>query len=461
MGNTAARWGVLGGLGAMGVGAALAVRERTAHPPSLSPPAGAPRVVILGAGFGGLTAARTLVERLGRGQATITLVDRNNYHLFTPLLYQIAACGVDPWDTAQPVREIVRDDGIVFRQSAVQSVDLAARTVHLDDGTLPYDYLIVALGSTTNFFHESSAEQHALPMKTITEALTIQDRVIGAFERAATLPNGDERRTLLTFVVVGGGATGTELTASLADLLYNVLPPQYPHLDFGAVRLVMIESENRPIANMAEKLGNAALARLRAQGVEVLLGTKASEVGTDYVKTDKGETIQTATPIWATGVRTNDVAANLQSAHGKGGTLTVDEYLRLPDHPEVYAVGDNAAYTRPDTHDLAPMLAWVANQEGKAAAENIAAAIMGNAPSPFHLRPLGSAVSLGRNDGAAQFGPVAVDGFLGWLAWRGIHLAKITAFRGRIGVALDWTYAYFYRRDTARLMPTGDTHSYS
>lgn len=459
MNQTTAKWGALGGIGAVGIGAALALRRRAARQPPEQPPDDAPRVVILGAGFGGLTAAHALVERLGRERAAITLVDRNNYHLFTPLLYQIAACGVDPWDTAQPVREIVRGYGITFRQSAVQSIDLDARTVHLDDGTLPYDYLIVALGSTTNFFHESSAERHALPMKTIPQALAIRDRVIGAFERAATLPDGDERRTLLTFVVVGGGATGTELTASLADLLSNVLPPQYPRLDFAAVRLVMIESEDRPIANMVEKLGAAALDRLRAQGVEVMLDTKASAVGADYVQTDKGETIKTATPIWATGVRANEIAANLPGAHGKGGTLAVDDNLRLPDHPEVYAVGDNAAYTRPDTHDLAPMLAWVANQEGEAAAANIAAAITGASPRPFHLRPLGSAVSLGRNDGAAQFGPVAVDGFLGWLAWRAIHLAKISAFRGKLGVALDWTYAYFYRRDTARLIPAGDTHS--
>lgn len=459
MGNMTARWGAIGGLGAMGIGAAIALRERTAHRTPPEPAEGAPRVVILGAGFGGLTAAQTLVERLAPGQAAITLVDRMNYHLFTPLLYQIAACGVDPWDTAQPVREIVRGYGITFRQSAVQSIDLDARAVHLDNGTLPYDYLIVALGSTTNFFHEASAEQHALPMKTIPQALAIRDRVIGAFERAATLPDGDERRKLLTFVVVGGGATGTELTASLADLLYNVLPPQYPRIDFAAVRLVMIESEDRPIASMAEKLGAAALDRLHAQGVEVILKTKASEIGPDYVQTDTGETIKTATPIWATGVRANAVAAGLASAHGKDGTLTVDNHLRLPDHPEVYAVGDNAAYMRPDTHDLAPMLAWVANQEGKTAAANIAAAITGDAPASFHLRPLGSAVSLGRNDDAAQFGPVAVDGLLGWLAWRAIHLAKISAFRGKLGVALDWTYAYFYRRDTARLIPASDLRS--
>jgi NADH:ubiquinone reductase (H+-translocating) len=442
-----------------GVGVALALRERAAHRPPVQPPDNAPRVVILGAGFGGLTAARTLVERTGGGRAAITLVDRNNYHLFTPLLYQIATCGVDPWDTAQPVRAIVQGRGITFRQSTVRSIDLDARAVHLDDGTLPYDYLIIALGSTTNFFHESSAAQHALPMKTIPEALAIRDRVIGAFERAATLPEGDERRRLLTFVVVGGGATGTELTASLADLLYNVLPPQYPHIDFGAVRLVMIESEDRPIASMGDTLGQAALDRLHAQGVEVVLDTKASEVGAEYVKTDKGETIHTATPIWATGVRANAVAADLKGAHGKGGTLTVDAALRLPDHPEVYAIGDNAAYTRPDSHDLAPMLAWVANQEGAAAGANIAAAIAGRAPAPFHLRPLGSAVSLGRNNGAAQFGPVAVDGFLGWLAWRAIHLAKISTFRNKLGVALDWTYAYLYRRDTARLIPASDTQS--
>ena len=199
--------------------------------------------------------------------------------------------------------------------------------------------------------------------------------------------------------------------------------------------------------------------RLRAQGVEVLLSTKASEVGPDYVRTDRGRTIHTATAIWATGVRANDIAAGLDAAHGKGRTLAVDPCLRLPGHPEVYAVGDNAAYTPPGERDLAPMLAWVANQEGEAAAANIARAIAGVAPRPFRLRRLGSAVSLGRNHGAAQFGPLAFDGALGWLAWRGIHLAKISTFRSRLAVALDWSYAYFYRRDTARLLPAAVTDS--
>ncbi len=455
-------WGVLGGLSAAGLGVAVLVRGRRpptapSHPRGGDEGDGRPRVVILGAGFGGLSAARTLAGRLGVGRATITLVDRNNYHLFTPLLYQVAACGVDPWDTAQAVRQIVRGPGITFRQGTVRGIDLDARRVALDDGALPYDYLIVALGSTTNFFHQESAREHALPLKTIPEALAIRDRVLGACERAATLPNGDERSRLLTVVVIGGGATGTELTASLADLLFHVLPPQYPTIDFRRARLVMIESEDRPIPNFERPLGEAALARLRGQGVEVLLNTKAEEVGPDHVTTDTGVTIPTATPIWATGVRASDVAVALDAEHDKGQTLTVDACLRLPGRPEVYAVGDNAAYAPPGGHGLAPMLAWVANQEGEAAAENIARAIAGEAPRPFRLRRLGSAVSLGRNHGAAQFGPVAFDGVLGWLAWRGIHLAKLSTFRSKLGVALDWSYAYFYRRDTARLVPVTGT----
>ncbi|HEX5502353.1 MAG TPA: NAD(P)/FAD-dependent oxidoreductase [Thermomicrobiales bacterium] len=452
MNGDTAKWGALGGVGALGVGAALlAARGARARRPDDAAAAG-PRVVVLGAGFGGLTATETLARALGDTPARLTLVDRNNYHLFTPLLYQIAACGVDPWATAPPVRAILAGRGVTFRQGTVQGIDLAARRVVLDGGALDYDYLVVALGSTTNFFHEESAQQHALPLKTIPEALAIRERVIGACERAAVLPDGDERRRLLSFVVIGGGATGTELVSALADLLYRVLPPQYPGLDFGRVRVALIESEARPIASMAERLGRAALARLRDQGVDVLLNTKAREVAPDHVATDTGQALPTATAIWATGVTANAVAAGLAAPHGQGHTLAVDDCLRLPGRPEVYAVGDNAAYTAPGG-DLAPMLAWVANQEGEAAARNIARAIRGEALEPFRLRPLGSAVSLGRNHGVAQFGPLAFGGFAGWLAWRAIHLAKINTTRSKLGVALDWSYAYAYRADTARLTP--------
>ncbi|HET8627865.1 MAG TPA: NAD(P)/FAD-dependent oxidoreductase [Thermomicrobiales bacterium] len=452
MNGDTVKWGALGGVGALGVGAAvLAARGARARRPAETAADG-PRVVILGAGFGGLTATETLLRALGDTPARLTLVDQNNYHLFTPLLYQIAACGVDPWDTAQPVRAILEGRGVAFRQGTVRGIDLAARRVALDDGALDYDYLVVALGSATNYFHEASAQQHALPLKTIPEALTIRERVVGACERAAVLPDGDERRRLLSFVVIGGGATGTELVSALADLLYHVLPPQYPGLDFGRVRVALIESEARPIAGMAQRLGRAALARLRDQGVDVLLNTKAKEVAPDHVATDTGQALPTATAIWTTGVTANAVAAGLDAPHGKGHTLTVDDCLRLPGHPEAYAVGDNAAYTTPDG-GLAPMLAWAANQEGEAAARNIARAIRGEAPEPFRLRPLGSAVSLGRNHGAVQFGPLAFDGFAGWLAWRAIHLAKINTARSKLGVALDWTYAYTYRADTARLLP--------
>lgn len=449
MNGKLARWGALGGLGVLAGTALLASRERAPHQVGR----GGPSVVILGAGFAGLTAARTLARELRPDEATITLVDRNNYHLFTPLLFQIATCGVDPWHTAQPVREIVRGSGIVFRQSRVRDIDLAARRVQLDDGTLAYDYLLIALGSTTSFFHETSAREHALALKTIPEALAIRERILAACERAATLPDGDERRKLLTFVVVGGGATGTELTASLADLLYHVLPPQYPQLDFGQARLMMVESEPRPIPTLTPRLGQAALARLRRQGVEVWLKTKAREIGADSVTLDDGRTIATATPIWATGVRASEVAAKLDTSHGKGGAITVNAYLQLAGHPNVYAAGDNAAVSLPgDQH--APLLAWAANQAGTAAARNIVRALRDEQPAPFQLHSLGSAVSLGRNHGAAQVGPVAVEGFAGWLAWRAIHLAKISTFRSKLGLALDWSYAYTFHRDTARL-PVG------
>jgi len=410
-----------------------------------------PKVVILGGGFGGLAAANEL-GRCSAGSVDILLVDRNNYHLFTPPVFQVAACGVNPWDVAHPIRPISERRGYDFTSAEVEAIDLDHRRITVaGDQPIGYDYLIVALGSRTNYFHQADAEKYSLPIKTAEDALNVRNRVLDAFEVASKEDDAEIRRELLTFVIVGGGATGVELAGALRDLIYEVMAPQYKDLDFGKVRIVVIESRDKLLGHMDEALANEALRHLRANGVEVVLGAKARRVQPDLVETDDGRIIRTRTVVWAAGVEANEVAAELEVPKGKGGTLVVDEYLRLRGRQDVFAVGDNAFSRDPRTGEPMPWLASVAIQQGKTAAQNVLRTIEGRELKPFHYRHIADMVSLGRNNGAAEFDGTVVRGFTGWLLWRIVHLTLLTGFRDKLGMALDWTFAYFYRRDTSRL----------
>jgi NADH dehydrogenase len=417
-----------------------------------------PRVVILGAGFAGLTAARKLGARLG-GSVRITLIDRHNYHLFTPMLYQTATLGVDPYNVAYPVRQFTGRHGVRFLRGVVKGVDFEKRTVHLEDGDVDYDYLVVALGTTTNFFGNSAAQEHAYPLKWLEDGIRIRNHVLDMLEQASTTPAGDERKTLLTFVVVGGGATGVETAAAMASLLHEVLPKDYPALRDEQARVLVIESEGKLLGHMGQRMSSIALDRLRDLGIEIWLNTKAKDVETHKVSTDDGRTVESRTILWTTGVRAPGVVADMQAEHGKGGSLAVDEYLQVCGLTGVYAIGDDSHFEDPKTHKSVPLLAATAVQEGETAAENIALAIEGKPQVPFHYRDLGNVVSLGPYSGVAQFGPVVLSGVPGWLAWRLVHLAKITSFRNQLATALDWTIGYVYDLDTARLEMEPATYS--
>jgi NADH:ubiquinone reductase (H+-translocating) len=269
-------------------------------------------------------------------------------------------------------------------------------------------------------------------------------------ERAA-FAQGDERRALLTFVIVGGGSTGVETAGALASFLRRVVPEDYPALAPGEPHVLVIESEGKLLGHMGDRMAAIALRDLRALGVEVWLNAKAKDVTPQQVTTDDGRTVQTRTALWTTGVHAPDVVHGLDAPHGKGGSLAVDQYLQVQGKQHVYAVGDNAHVADPQTHEGVPLLAAAAVQEGAAVAENIARAIAGQAPAAFHYRPLGNVVSLGHGQGVAQVNGVVVSGFAGWLAWRLIHLVKITSFRNQLATALDWSISYLYDWDTARL----------
>jgi NADH:ubiquinone reductase (H+-translocating) len=409
-----------------------------------------PRIVILGAGFGGMAAAHVLRERLGDG-CQILMIDRNNYHLFTPLLFQVATCDISPYDVAFPVRQFVGTDAIKFRKGTVAGIDLDNRIVHLADGEEQYDYLVVALGTTTNFFGNRSALQHALPMKGLEDAVTIRHRVIDALEAAANLSDPDERRAMVTFAVVGGGATGVETAGALSEYLHRTARAQYPVLNRERPKVVLIEALSTLLSHMGDRLAATTEKRLRQRGVEVWLNTMAKDVVPGQLTTEDGKTVPAGTIIWATGVRAPDLVAELDAPHGKGGSLVVNQYLQVEGRPEVYAVGDNAEVTDTETGESVPLLAQSAEQAGRAAAQNLARVIQGLPQNPFVYRSRGTTVSIGRNEGVAEIGGIELEGLAGNMAWRLVHIAKVPGFRNQLATALNWSFSYIYHQHTARL----------
>jgi NADH:quinone reductase (non-electrogenic) len=405
-------------------------------------------VVILGGGFGGLSAASKLIEMAG-DQLHITLVDQHNYHLFTPMLYQVATCGVLPYDVAIPLRSFTGPRGISFRRATVQGVDFESKNVKTDWGTISYDYLIIALGSTTNYFRNESAREHTLPLKSLESGLAVRNHVIDCLEQAAQIADKDEQKKLLTFVVIGGGATGVETAGALADAVCHLIPRRYPILNKNDSRVIVIEAGSKLLGHVKGEMAEIALGELQNAGVDVWLNTRAKNVSNGNIETEGGRSISAATVLWATGIRATDVVSQLKSHHGKGSTITVNEFLQITEHPEVFAIGDNAAAksgNRP-----VPALAAAAMQEGHAAARNIICMLQNREPIGFQYKDLGSVVSVGHRAGVAEIAGSVIGGFSGWLAWRVVHLARITSFRNKLATVLDWSTGYFYDVDTARL----------
>ncbi len=441
--------GIITGIGIFS--AFRAARRPPSQPREAQPQGRRPRVVVLGGGFAGLTAARVLQQRLAGG-CEVLLIDRHNYQLFTPLLFQVAACGVDPYSITYPLRHFTDDEGITFQAGIVSGVDFDARRVELrDSADVSYDYLVIALGSTTDFFDNKSAQEHAMPLKTVEDGLAIRNQILDALERGAKSSDEEERRSLLTFVVVGGGATGVETAAALSELLRHTLPDFYPNIALAEHRIVVIEAADKLLGHMKDPAASVALDRLRKLGVEVWLSTEAKEVGAGRVTASDGRTVEARTIIWATGVKAPEVVSSMSTDHGKGGSLAVDSYLQVKGRPGVYAVGDCAHVEDPDRHSSVPLLAESAVQEGRAAAENIARAFEGRPQLPFHFHSLGTLVSLGRSRGIAQFGRFVLNGLPGAVAWHLVHLAKIPSYRDRLSTSLDWSAGYVHDRDTARL----------
>ena len=326
------------------------------------------RVVIVGAGFGGLQAAKRLKNRPG---VDVLVIDRRNFHTFLPLLYEVASSGLEPDQIAQPVRAILRGArNIRFRMASVERVDVVAKCVITDSEAIPYDELIVAAGSTTNYFGLRSVEAHALGLKDLGEATAVRNRVLRSFERATTVADRTERARLMTMVVIGGGPTGVELAGALAELKRHVLPRDYPDLDLAQARVILLEATERVLAAMPERLQTKAVEQLEKLGVEVRFGASVAEVTDGEVRLRTGETIASTNVIWVAGVRGEAVGGTLDGEITNGGRVRVLPTMQLPGHPDVFVVGD-LAHLENAAGKPYPMIAPVAMQQAKLAADNI------------------------------------------------------------------------------------------
>ena len=406
-----------------------------------------PRVVIAGAGFGGLTCARALK----RAPVDVLLVDRNNYHLFTPLLYQVASAVLDPGEIARPVRQLIRPlHNADFLLANVTGADLEQRRLLTDHGPLAYDYLVLASGSQSDYFGNASLAQHAFGLKELDEGLAVRNRVLMRFEEARWTDDREQRRMLLTFAVVGGGPTGVEMAGALAELTRLVLSKDYRDLDLGLVRVVLLEAAGFLLGTFAEPLREAARRSLEKKGVEVLLKAKVADVAAGSIRLVDGHEVPASTVIWTAGVRASEVGSALGFSLGRQGRVQVLPTLQVTGHPEVFVIGDLAGPT--DEGTPLPMLIPVAMQEGRHVGATIKDLLRGYGATNFRYTDPGIMATIGRNSAVAQLGPIRLTGFLGWLMWLFVHLINVISFRSRIVVLVNWAWDYFFYDRPIRLI---------
>jgi NADH:quinone reductase (non-electrogenic) len=406
-----------------------------------------PTVVIVGGGFGGLNAARALRH----APVNVLLLDRNNYHLFQPLLYQVATAGLEPEEIARPVRAILRrQKNFDFRLVDVTGVDFTRRRLDTSAGPVAYDYLILSHGSETNFFGLESMRQHGFGLKDIPDALRIRNHVLTCFEQAMLETDPERRRAKLTFIVVGGGPTGVEMAGALSELIRLVLVKDYPRLNIKDVRILLLEATDKILTAMPERLREAAVKTLWRKWIEVRFSAVVTDYDGELVRLKSGEVIPTRTVIWAAGVQAAPLNARLGLTAGRQGRVVVEPTLQVHGHPEVFIIGD-AAHLDENGQPL-PMVAPVAIQMGKHAALNIRNALRGKPLVPFHYRDQGTLATIGRNAAVADVYGIRAKGFPAWVLWLGIHIIQLIGFRNKLFVLLNWAWDYFFYERAARLI---------
>ena len=413
-----------------------------------------PHIVIVGAGFGGLSAAHALAGAAAR----VTVVDRRNYHLFQPLLYQVATAGLSPAQIAAPIRAILRRAANVqVLLGRVTAIDKAARTVTLEDRTLGYDWLVLATGARHAYFGHDEWEAVAPGLKKIDDATQIRRRILSAFEQAEAGGDAKARRRLLTFVVIGGGPTGVEMSGAIAELARVALRHDFRNIDPREARIVLVEAGPRVLAAFPETLSAAAQRALERLGVEVRLGTPVTQCDADGVTIGE-DRLPAETIVWAAGVAASPASRWLSADHDGAGRVMVGADLTLPGYPEIFCIGDTALAKDASGKPL-PGLAPVAKQQGAYVARVLRARLAGKPePGPFRYRDFGTLATIGRGAAVADFGWLRLSGTLAWLLWGAVHISFLIGFRNRLVVLIDWLWAYLTFQSGARLITGPGSH---
>ena len=411
------------------------------------------RVVIVGGGLGGLRLAEDLY---GSGMQVV-LIDKNNFHQFPPLIYQIASAGIDPSSISFPFRQIFRKrKDFYFRMAEARMVDSEKKILQTSIGKIDYDYLVLAAGATTNFFGNKNIEEWAIPMKTVPEAMGLRNALLSNFERALTCATEEERQELLNVVIVGGGATGVEIAGALAEMRRYVIPYDYPDMDSSLMHIYLIEAGDRLLAGLSQESSQKAYEFLKSMGVDIQFGKMVTDYRDHKVVMKDGTEIPTRTFLWVSGIRANAMPGIDESHMGRGFRFKVDEYNRIPGVEDVFVIGDQCLQTSdaayPNGH---PQVAQVAIQQAKNLAKNLKLIDQGADSSEltaFHYKNLGSMATIGRNKAVVEIGKFRSQGFFAWVLWLVVHLRSILGVKNKVMVLLNWLWKYVSYNDSIRMI---------
>lgn len=407
-----------------------------------------PHIVIIGAGFAGLETARGLAKAPVR----ITLIDKNNHHLFQPLLYQVAIAGLLPSQIAQPVRTIFRrQKNLAFQMGEVTEINFDEKFVKMNGSVIAYDYLVIAAGARTNFFGFDMLEKHGLQLKDLETAVTTRNHLLSMFEQASHEADPEKRKAMLTFVIVGGGPTGVETAGALAELITHVMRKDFPRLNLTEAQVILLEAGPYLIAPYPDELRQATLRLLRNKKVDVRLNTKMQDFNGQRVTLGDGSVIESQTLVWTAGAKAAEIIETVPAEKASMGRVRVTPTLSLSQFPEAFVIGDAAFLVNGNGQPL-PMLSTVAIQQGQATAKNIRLMMEGKEPKAFHYKDPGLLATVGRNAAVARIFGISFSGFIAWVIWVFLHIYRIIGFRNRIIVMFNWAWDYFFYDNQVRLI---------
>lgn len=407
------------------------------------------RVVIVGAGLGGLR----LATRLRKSGFQVVIVDKNNYNQFPPLIYQVASAGLEPSSISFPLRRIFQGYKNYFcRMAEVRDIDTKEKAIHTPVGTIHYNYLVLAMGGTTNFFGNEDIERHALPMKTVEDSMALRNHILLALERAETEEDAEKRQKYMNFVIVGGGPSGVEIAGALAEMKKDIVPKDYPNLA-DHMHIYLLNSGQRLLKAMDPASSATAERDLKKMGVHVRNGWRVTGYKDDVVSVDNGQTIESSTVIWVSGIKANTIGGVPEKAVGHAGRLLTDRFNRVKGMDDVFAIGDQSLVEGDPEWKLGhPQLAQVALQQAANVARNIIRKEKGEAMLPFEYKDLGTMATIGRKRAVAEIGKAKFGGLPAWVLWLVVHLRSILGVKNKFIVLLNWMWNYFNYKQSLRLI---------